>query len=769
MRSLGLLIHAFDGFCPELTKKYGPVFTIWLGAKPMVVICGYEAVKDALVTHNAEFGLLTEHEKWKILHRFTLTTLRNFGMGMRSMAEWILEETHCQPFDTIPTIIASVSNMYSALPNIMKFLPGPHNKIFSDCKRICDFIRSKVDAHKGTLDPENPGDFIDCFLLKLEKGKDSSVICVEDLCLCLSSSSLGQIAQAVQSHTALSFWQGFQISKEIDEVVGPNCGPCMEDKIKLSYINALVHEILHYAQAGIENFPCMTTQDVNFRGHFIPQFQQARGRLPPGPRPWLFLGNLLQKDIFPLYKTYPKLSKKYGPVFTIWIGSKPMVVICGYEAVKSALVTHSEEFGGRPPVPVLHQVTKGNGLISENKKWKIMRRFTLATLRNFGMGRKSMAERISEEANRLVKKITTFEELYPTFKHTTQRSAHDIPVSICLSITILRHGQPFDIVPPITSIVSNVFCSVIFGNKLSYEGKTSSELLEILEEFTGFFSSPLGMVYSTLPNILKFFPGPHKKVFSDCNKVCDFIRNKVDAHKKTLDPDNPRDFIDCFLLKLEKEEDSSILSIEDLVMSVFELFVAGTDSTWIFISYGLNLLARFPNVQAKAQEEIDDVVGANRSPSIEDRMKLPYINAFVHEILRFPQISIENFPRMTTQDVNFRGHFIPQGTTVLPLGVSVHFDSLCWEDPEMFDPGHFLDEKGKFQKKDAYIPFSAGKRACPGEALADMEIFLVFAILLQHFTFELPTDTEEIDLQDLFMGCRMNGKYHYLRAIKRKM
>ncbi|XP_070592860.1 cytochrome P450 2H2-like [Erythrolamprus reginae] len=468
------------------------------------------------------------------------------------------------------------------------------------------------------------------------------------------------------------------------------------------------------------------------------RFQQARGRFPPGPRPWLFLGNLLQKGILPLYKNYSKLSKKYGPVFTIWVGPKPIVVICGYEAVKNALVTHNEEFGGRPAIPILDQITKGNGLISENKKWNIMRRFTLTTLRNFGMGRKPMAERISEESQHLVKKITTFED------------------------------QPFDIILPITSAVSNVICSVVFGNRLTYEGKTFSELLEIVEAFTEFLGNFSGMVYSALPNIMKSLPGPHKKIFSDCNKICDFVRNEVDAHKKTLDPDNPRDYIDCFLLKLEKEKDSSVLSAEDLVMSVFQLFIAGTDSTSSFIVFGLNLLARFPNVQAKAQEEIDDVVGANRSPSIEDRIKLPYVNAFAHEVLRFLQSSNNGIPRMTTQDVIFKGHFIPKGTTVFPLAVSVHFDPLCWEQPKEFDPGHFLNEEGKFQKKDAYIPFSTGKRACSGEALADMELFLFFANLLQNFTFELTMDPEEIDLEDLYMGCRKNGKYSKLRAIKRE-
>uniref|UniRef100_A0A8C5WPF2 Cytochrome P450 n=1 Tax=Laticauda laticaudata TaxID=8630 RepID=A0A8C5WPF2_LATLA len=446
------------------------------------------------------------------------------------------------------------------------------------------------------------------------------------------------------------------------------------------------------------------------------RFQQERARFPPGPTPWFFLGNLLQKDALPLYKTYPKLAKKYGPVFTIWLGPKPLVVVCGYEAVKDALITHSEEFGGRSPVPILDES------FFLNERWKILRRFTLTTLRNFGMGKKSMAERMSEEAHCLVEKISSFE------------------------------GQPFDVIPTIAAAVSNVMCAVIFGKRFSYDDKIFTETLEILKGFIGFFLSAPGMVSVT-----------------DCTKICDYIRTRVDSHKKTLDPDNPRDFIDCFLIKLEKEQNSNVICMEDLVMTVFELLIAGTDSTANAISYGIILLARFPEIQAKMQQEIDDVVGPNRQPTMEDKVKLSYTNAFAHEMLRFQPGSSENFPRTTTQNVIFKGHFIPQGTTVLPLWASVHFDPLCWDNPRTFDPAHFLNKNGEFQKKDAYLPFSAGKRVCPGESLANMEIFISVTSLLQNFTFELTMDPKEIDLENLFMGCREDGKHRYIRAIRRKI
>ncbi|XP_015680981.1 cytochrome P450 2F2-like [Protobothrops mucrosquamatus] len=467
------------------------------------------------------------------------------------------------------------------------------------------------------------------------------------------------------------------------------------------------------------------------------RFQQERVRFPLGPPPWFLLGNLLQKDVLPLYKNYQKLIKKYGPVFTIWLGPKPLVVVCGYDAVKDALVIHSEEFGGRSPIPIFDQITGGYGLIGEDERWKVLRRFTLSTLKNFGMGKKSMAERMSEEGLYLVEKISSFEE------------------------------KPFDVVPTISAAVSNVMCAVVFGKRFSYDDKILNEILEILKKFISFFLSPPGMMYSTMPNVMKFLPGPHKRTVFDCNKICDYIRTRVDSHKKTLDPDNPRDFIDCFLLKLEKEQNSKIICMEDLVMTVFQLLIAGTDSTANTIAYGIILLARFPEVQAKIQEEIDEVVGQNRQPSMEDKIKLPYTNAFAHEILRFQPGSSENFPRTTTQNMIFKGHFIPQGTTVLPLWASVHFDPLCWENPNTFDPSHFLDKNGEFQKKDAYLPFSAGKRACPGESLANMEIFISFTNLLQKFTFELTVDPKEGDLDNLFMDCRDDGKHRYIRAIKR--
>ncbi|KFZ65675.1 Cytochrome P450 2C20, partial [Podiceps cristatus] len=450
----------------------------------------------------------------------------------------------------------------------------------------------------------------------------------------------------------------------------------------------------------------------------VRRIDRKRSHLPPGPAPWPILGNLWQKDVLPLYRNYEKLSSTYGPIFTVWLGLKPVVVLCGYEMVRDALLGHSEAFGGRPEIPLATQLSKDYGFISNNEqKWRELRRFTLSTLRDFGMGKSSMSQRVQTEAQHLV-------ELLAKLKGNTFEP-----------MTIFRHA------------VANVICSVVFGSRYSYSDTAFLELLNVIGNYTSFFLSPVATVYNTFPNIMHHLPGPHRKALAECEKLKDYIREKVNLHKWTLDPSCPRDYIDCFLMKAEKEKSSleNMYSNEDLVMSVFNLFGAGTLTTSNTLVFFLLILSKYPHIQAKVQEEIDAVVGTGRAPSSEDKLRMPYTNAVIHELQRFHKARIENFPRMTTQDIVFRGHAIPKDTTVIPVFSSVHMDPTQWENPKEVDPGHFLDEKGEFRKRDAFMAFSAGKRMCPGEALARIELFLFLTTLLQSFTFQLAIEYKEMD------------------------
>ncbi|KAL4677682.1 hypothetical protein H8959_020356 [Pygathrix nigripes] len=96
--------------------------------------------------------------------------------------------------------------------------------------------------------------------------------------------------------------------------------------------------------------------------------------------------------------------------------------------------------------------------------------------------------------------------------------------------------------------------------------------------------------------------------------------------------------------------------------------------------------------------------------------------------------------------------FARRGTIILPNLASVLYDPECWETPPQFNPGHFLDKDGNFVANEAFLPFSAGHCMCPGDQLARMELFLMFATLLRTFRFQLPEGSPGLKLEYIFGG-----------------
>ncbi|XP_069500381.1 cytochrome P450 2C20-like isoform X2 [Ambystoma mexicanum] len=464
---------------------------------------------------------------------------------------------------------------------------------------------------------------------------------------------------------------------------------------------------------------------------------QKRRSLPPGPAPLPFFGTLRKIKPHALYKTFVQLSKEYGPVFTVWMGTSPVVVLCGYDMVKDALVNHGEEFSGRAFSASNQKVTGGNGVINSNgPEWQVLRRFAITTLRNFGMGKRSMEERVQEEARHLLKAI----------KDT--------------------QGEAFDPMMSLQSAAANMICLVMFGERFDYSDKAFLHILHTIDQYFIFIRSFIGQLYNSIPKIMDFLPGPHHRILEETLSVRYFVQEKIDWHKKTIDYESPRDYIDCFLAKKEKNE--SWFTDENLVASTFDMFIAGTETTTGSIQFSLLVMAKYPDVQEKVQQEIDHVVGPKRMPGIEDRVKMPYTNAVILEIQRFVDIVPMALPHSMTRDTEFHGYIIPKGTVVIPILTSVMHDPKQWETADEFNPQHFLDENGLLRNRAAFMPFSAGKRMCPGEGLARMEIFLFLAVLLQNFTFQPVDDPASLDLAVMRREFRNKGLSFQLRAVTRQ-
>ncbi|NWR85542.1 CP2H1 protein, partial [Furnarius figulus] len=163
---------------------------------------------------------------------------------------------------------------------------------------------------------------------------------------------------------------------------------------------------------------------------------------PPGPLSFPIVGNLLHLNPWNVPESLKKLSEKYGPVFTVHLGPQKVVVLYGYDVVKEALVDQGDDFSGRGTLPLIEKLFQGTGIVTSNgETWKQLRRFTLTTLRDFGMGKKGIEERIQEEARFLVERL----------KNT--------------------HERPFNPGSFLVHAVSNIICSIVFGDRFDYEDK----------------------------------------------------------------------------------------------------------------------------------------------------------------------------------------------------------------------------------------------------------------------------------------------------------
>ncbi|CAL8274767.1 unnamed protein product [Lota lota] len=411
---------------------------------------------------------------------------------------------------------------------------------------------------------------------------------------------------------------------------------------------------------------------------------QNQGKEPPGPRPLPLIGNLLHLDLTKPHITLWEFSKKYGNVFTVYFGPKKVVVLAGYKTVKQALVNHADEFGDREVFPIIEQSSKGHGILFANgESWKEMRRFALTTLRDFGMGKKMSEEKIIEECQNLME---VFEQ---------------------------HKGKAFDTTKSINYAVSNIICAIMYGSRFEYDDPEFQTMVNRANETIRLSGSPSVQMYNMFPWLGKWFGSSVVMKNTALNKAQ--IRKLIQRLKDTLIPQVCRGFVDVFLVRQQTQEESGNMNTyynsENLLVSVANLFNAGTDTTATTLRWGLLLMAKYPQIQGHVQEELSSMIGG-RQVRVEDRKNLPYTDAVIHEIQRLANIVPMSLPHTTSQDITFQGYFIKKGTIVYPLLTSVLWDETEWESPLSFNPSHFLDKDGKFVKRDAFMPFSAGSLYC---------------------------------------------------------
>ncbi|XP_034407755.1 steroid 17-alpha-hydroxylase/17,20 lyase [Cyclopterus lumpus] len=442
-------------------------------------------------------------------------------------------------------------------------------------------------------------------------------------------------------------------------------------------------------------------------------------RLPALP----LIGSLLSlRSPHPPHVLFKELQGKYGPTYSLMMGSHCVIVVNHHAHAKQVLLKKGKIFAGRPRTVTTDVLTRDGKDIAfgdYSATWRFHRKIVHGALCMFGEGSASIEKIISAEARSLCSVLS-------------QAAAA---------------GLALDLSPELTRAVTNVICSLCFNS--SYR-RGDPEFEAMLHYSQGIVDT---VAKDSLVDIfpwLQMFPNADLQLLKQCVSIRDeLLQKKYDEHKADYSDHVQRDLLDALLRAKRSAENNNTaeisaesvgLSDDHLLMTVGDIFGAGVETTTTVLKWAIAYLIHYPQVQGRIQEELDSKVGGDRCPQLSDRGSLPYLEATIREVLRIRPVAPLLIPHVALSDTSLGEFTVKKGTRVIINLWSLHHDEKEWKNPELFDPGRFLnsDGSGLIIPSSSYLPFGVGVRVCLGEALAKMELFLFLSWILQHFTLSVP-------------------------------
>lgn len=412
-------------------------------------------------------------------------------------------------------------------------------------------------------------------------------------------------------------------------------------------------------------------------------------------------------------------------MFSVDITSFRQIMVCDLATLREMLSLEVFSGRGRPMangIEIFARLRGGNGslglIISEGDEWKEQRRFAIRHLRDFGFGKSSMEDIIRQEFLDIADNLRSMDGLEVETK------------------------QLFNL------NVVNVLWRMMTGSRFNLKDKLERERLEKIENVFASLAptNPSLVMAAMLPKFLaRLFGGSLVRQMQD---FFGFFNELYAEHEKTYDPAQMRDFIDVYLSERQRVTAENLTHSSfygehgklSYVNTMFDLFLAGSETTSTYLRFLILYMINFPAVQGRAQGELDRVVGRGRLPSLQDKKELPYMEALVDEIHRHATIALFAVNHVPMHETTFAGFTLTEQDFITPCLYEIHHDPKNFDDPESFKPERFLDPKdGSFEPHPGVIPFGVGKRDCLGKSLAKAEIFLFSSCLLHQFSFHPPS------------------------------
>jgi retinoid hydroxylase len=414
----------------------------------------------------------------------------------------------------------------------------------------------------------------------------------------------------------------------------------------------------------------------------VPQPSTSSLPLPPGKSGLPWIGETISFLTDPDFAT--KRRQQYGAIFRTHIIGKPTVVMSGAAANKFILATHFDKFSWRDGWPDNFKELLGASLfLQEGAEHQRNRKLLMPAFH--GKALVNYVETIDKITDRYLAKWSQTGELtwFPELKNLTFEIA-----------SVLLIG--------------------------SAPGAETTELSRLFTELTnGLFTLPLNWSYTTYGRAIA-------------------ARDKLLAHIETVVLERQQQPTQdaLGLLVQSQDEDGNRLSVAELKVQALLLLFAGHETTTSLIASLCLALAQHPEVLAQARAE-QVQIGLETQISIDSLKQMTYLDRVLREVERmYPPVG-GGF-RGVVEEFEFNGYRVPKGWQVLYRIPEAHFDAAVYPHPTSFDPDRFAPDRYDYKPADyTFATYGGGSRICIGMAFAQMELKIMAAKLLRHYSWEL--------------------------------
>lgn len=318
--------------------------------------------------------------------------------------------------------------------------------------------------------------------------------------------------------------------------------------------------------------------------------------------------------------------------------------------------------------------------------------------------------------------------LLPPFHGERMQAYGQLIGDLTKEVTSQCHlGEPFSVRSIMQKITMRVILQAVFG---LHKGPRYAQLEQLLTTRLNAVSSPLNASLIFFPFLAKDYGAwsPGSRIKRQQQQIDELLYAEIRDRRQEGDSDRT-DILS--LLLSARDENGQGISDEELRDELMTLLVAGHETTATAAAWSFYWTHKVPGVKEKLLAEIDSL-GQNPDPMT--LVKLPYLTAVCQETLRIYPVGMLTFPRLVTESVELLGKHIEAGAVITGSIYLLHQREDLYPEPKKFNPDRFLERQ--FSPYE-YMPFGAGARRCIGATLAEFEMKLVLATILQQYQLEL--------------------------------